>query len=85
MGTKNRIRLCYPPKTDAQLFEFAIIVNALRYKHGLNYEDIKEHFADAIGEAIILSDWDGFMYELEVIDSDNKRISKRYVNPWTRR
>lgn len=82
MGTKNKIKQCYPPETDAQLMEFAIIINALRYKHGLSYQDIKEFFADAIGEAIILSDWDGFMYELEVIDSDDRRVNKRHFNTW---
>tara|TARA_Y100000593_G_C4236642_1_gene299919 strand:- start:583 stop:747 length:165 start_codon:yes stop_codon:yes gene_type:complete len=47
----------------------------LRYTHGYQYKDIKEFFADAIGEAIIDSDWDGYLYEL---DSREYQLKSKY-------
>ena len=75
MGTKSRIQNCYPPKTDFQFKAFESIVNMLRYTHGYQYKDIKEFFADAIGEAIIDSDWDGYLYEL---DSREYQVKSKY-------
>lgn len=80
MGTKSRIKECYPPETDAQMDEFGIIVNILRINHGLNYDDIKEFFADAIGKAIILSDWDGYLYELEQHEYRKDRFARYKIS-----
>ncbi len=65
MGTKATIKKNWPPHSDDALALIGRICDTLRFSHGMNHEDIRVFFADAIGESISKPRWDEVMFEID--------------------
>ena len=65
MGMSDDLKNAWPPETEKEHKYIAIVVDSLRFQHGMNYEEIRTFIADKIGRAVSSDEYEDAMSELE--------------------
>ena len=65
MGMSDDLKNAWPPETEKEHKYIAIVVDKLRFQHGMNYEDIRTFIADKIGRPVSSDEYEDAIEELE--------------------
>ncbi len=65
MGMSDDLKNAWPPETEKEHKYIAIVVDKMRFQHGMNYEDIRTFIAEKVERPVTLHEFEDVMMDLE--------------------